>query len=301
MLTLDTIQRAPKALLHDHLDGGLRPGDDRGPRGRVRLRRPADDRSRRAGGAGSAAARIARVARAVPRDVRPHGRRHAGARRDHPGRRRMRRGPRGRRRRLRRGPQRARAVHGAGTDARRGHRRQPRGLPDRVGARRRGRPPDRDEDPRDRDAPGGPLGRGRRVRRPLARRRRRRLRHRRPRGRLSPDAPSRRLRPVRRENFHITIHAGESFGLPSIWEALQFCGAERLGPRGPDRRRHHRPRRRDGRARVDWRRSCATDASRSRCARPRTCTPAPRRRSRSTRSTCSVGCASGSRSTPTIG
>ncbi len=34
---------------------------------------------------------------------------------------------------------------------------------------------------------------------------------------------------VRRENFHITIHAGESFGLPSIWEALQLCGAERLG------------------------------------------------------------------------
>ncbi len=34
---------------------------------------------------------------------------------------------------------------------------------------------------------------------------------------------------VRRANFHITIHAGESFGLPSIWEALQFCGAERLG------------------------------------------------------------------------
>ena len=34
---------------------------------------------------------------------------------------------------------------------------------------------------------------------------------------------------IQRENFHITIHAGESFGLPSIWEALQFCGAERLG------------------------------------------------------------------------
>jgi adenosine deaminase len=34
---------------------------------------------------------------------------------------------------------------------------------------------------------------------------------------------------VRHENFHITIHAGESFGLPSIWEAVQFCGAERLG------------------------------------------------------------------------
>ena len=34
---------------------------------------------------------------------------------------------------------------------------------------------------------------------------------------------------IRHENFHITIHAGESFGLPSIWESLQFCGAERLG------------------------------------------------------------------------
>ena len=34
---------------------------------------------------------------------------------------------------------------------------------------------------------------------------------------------------VQRENFHFTIHAGEAFGLPSIWEALQWCGAERLG------------------------------------------------------------------------
>src|SRR5438093_6056500 len=34
---------------------------------------------------------------------------------------------------------------------------------------------------------------------------------------------------IRRENFHITIHAGESFGPPSIWEAVQFAGAERLG------------------------------------------------------------------------
>jgi len=34
---------------------------------------------------------------------------------------------------------------------------------------------------------------------------------------------------VAHENFHITIHAGEGFGLPSIWEALQWCGAERLG------------------------------------------------------------------------
>ncbi len=34
---------------------------------------------------------------------------------------------------------------------------------------------------------------------------------------------------VRGENAHITIHAGEAFGLPSIWEAIQWCGAERLG------------------------------------------------------------------------
>jgi adenosine deaminase len=34
---------------------------------------------------------------------------------------------------------------------------------------------------------------------------------------------------IQREDFHLTIHAGEAFGLPSIWEAVQFCNAERLG------------------------------------------------------------------------
>jgi adenosine deaminase len=34
---------------------------------------------------------------------------------------------------------------------------------------------------------------------------------------------------LKRENFHFTIHAGEAFGLPSIWEAVQYCGTERLG------------------------------------------------------------------------
>jgi adenosine deaminase len=34
---------------------------------------------------------------------------------------------------------------------------------------------------------------------------------------------------IARENFHFTIHAGEGYGIPSIWEALQICGAERLG------------------------------------------------------------------------
>ena len=34
---------------------------------------------------------------------------------------------------------------------------------------------------------------------------------------------------AQRENFHFTIHAGEAYGPASIWKALQFCGAERLG------------------------------------------------------------------------
>jgi adenosine deaminase len=34
---------------------------------------------------------------------------------------------------------------------------------------------------------------------------------------------------LQRENAHFTIHAGEAFGLPSIWQAIQWCGADRLG------------------------------------------------------------------------
>jgi adenosine deaminase len=34
---------------------------------------------------------------------------------------------------------------------------------------------------------------------------------------------------LQRESSHFTIHAGEAFGLPSIWQALQWCGADRLG------------------------------------------------------------------------
>ena len=32
-----------------------------------------------------------------------------------------------------------------------------------------------------------------------------------------------------RHNFNITIHAGEAFGRPSIWQAVQYCGAHRIG------------------------------------------------------------------------
>lgn len=34
---------------------------------------------------------------------------------------------------------------------------------------------------------------------------------------------------LKRNNMFFTIHAGEAFGLPSIWEAVQVCGATRLG------------------------------------------------------------------------
>ncbi len=34
---------------------------------------------------------------------------------------------------------------------------------------------------------------------------------------------------VQRENFSITIHAGEAFGKESIWQAIQWCGAHRIG------------------------------------------------------------------------
>ena len=34
---------------------------------------------------------------------------------------------------------------------------------------------------------------------------------------------------LRKQNSHFTIHAGEAFGLPSIWEAIQWCGTARLG------------------------------------------------------------------------
>src|SRR5881296_1418600 len=34
---------------------------------------------------------------------------------------------------------------------------------------------------------------------------------------------------IQRENFNITIHAGEAFGIESIWQAIQWCGAHRIG------------------------------------------------------------------------
>ena len=37
------------------------------------------------------------------------------------------------------------------------------------------------------------------------------------------------FRYIRQKNFNITIHAGEAFGMESIWQAIQICGAHRIG------------------------------------------------------------------------
>ena len=103
---------------------------------------------------------------------------------------------------------------------------------------------------------------------------------------------------VRRENFHTTIHAGEAFGLPSIWEAVQFCGAERLGHgvRIVDDIERSAPAKKSS---AGWPRSSATGASRWSCARRRTSAPACARPSPSTPSACCGDCGSASPSTPT--
>ncbi len=44
-----------------------------------------------------------------------------------------------------------------------------------------------------------------------------------------PDDHMLAFQNAQRENFHFTIHAGEAYGPPSIWKALQWCSAERLG------------------------------------------------------------------------
>ena len=46
------------------------------------------------------------------------------------------------------------------------------------------------------------------------------------------NPPKRHIRAfelIRTHNFNITLHAGEAFGLESIWQAIQICGAHRIG------------------------------------------------------------------------
>ena len=292
---------APKALLHDHLDGGLRPADvveiadevgHELPDRRRPTARPLVRRRR------ELAARWSATWRPSSTPSRVMQRAEAW-----PGRRRVRRGPGRRRRRLRRGAVRPRAAPDSGLDAStRSSRRSGTGSTRASAAQA---------------AAGSPI-----VVRQLvtAMRHARTLagdRRSSPCGTATTAScgfdiagaeagfpPTRHLDAfeyLQRENAHFTIHAGEAFGLPSIWEALQWCGADRLGHGvrivdDIDARRAT-----DRCSSAGSRRTSATGASRWRCARRRTCRPARRRRSPSTRSGCSPSCGSGSRSTPTTG
>ena len=227
----DLIRRAPKVLLHDHLDGGLRPPTVVELAARVRLPRPADSTHGRGPGPLVPRGGRLRLAGALPRDVRSTPSRvMQTATRSVRVAARVRRGPRGRRRGLRRGPLRARAAPRRRPDPRRGRRGGARRVPRGRAARRGGRAPDP----------------GRRAASPRCGTRPARARSPswrcgyRDRGVVGFDIagaeagfpPTRHLDAfeyLRRENFHFTIHAGEAFGLPSIWEAMQWCGADRLG------------------------------------------------------------------------
>ena len=170
MLDEATIAKAPKALLHDHLDGGLRPATvidlaaEHGYEGlpttdvdelATWFRRGADRKSLElyletfdhTFGVMQWPDAIARVAAECAEDLAADGVVYAE---------------------VRMAPE---LCTERGPDARRGGRRDARGLPDRLGPGGRGGQPDRHEAARHRDAPGRPLGRGRRMRRPLARRR----------------------------------------------------------------------------------------------------------------------------------
>ena len=118
MIRADTIRDAPKVLLHDHLDGGLRPAtviDLAREFGYAGLPTTDPDELGRCVHRG----RRSQEPGALPRGLRAHRRRDADARRDRARRLRVRRGPGGRRRGLRRGALRARAEHARRPVARR--------------------------------------------------------------------------------------------------------------------------------------------------------------------------------------
>ena len=283
-LTHDTILRMPKVLLHDHLDGGLRPATIVDLAGDVGLRRlPTTDPVELADWFHRGAAR--RDLAAVPRDLPAHRRGAADRRGAHPG---------GRASAPRTSPPTAwstpRCASHPSCTSRRASRSTRWSTPCVDGFRKgsertRHRDQARCSPPCDTTAR---LARDRRGRRPPPRRGRRRAS-------TSPAArPATRRRRhldafqlVTRENFHITIHAGEAFGLPSIWEALQFCGAERLGHgvRIVDDIAERRPT--AATSSVVSPRSSATGACRSRCApRSNVHTGVAPTRSPSTRSGC---------------
>ena len=170
---------------------------------------------------------------------------------------------------------------------------EPRGLPHRRRAGRRRRPPDRDAAPRHRDAPGRALGRGRRVRRPLARRRASSAS-------ISPG-PRRAIRrpATSRRSTTSAARTSTSRSTPASRSGCRRSGrrSSSAAPSGSATASGSSTTSRSATTArsswAGWPRSSATGGCRSRCARPRTSTPAPPRRSPSTRSTCSGGSVSG--------
>ena len=192
-LTSAMISRAPKALLHDHLDGGLRPAtvlDIAGQIGYDGL--PTTDEAELADVVPHRGPQ--RLAGALSGAVRAHRRRHADPGGAASGGVRMRGGPGRRQRRLRRGAVRARIAHGRRTVARRRGRRGAGRVRRRGEGRGRGRPSHHGALPGDGDAPCRTVARDRRAGDPVPRQGCRRLRHRRRRGRVSAHPASRRLR-----------------------------------------------------------------------------------------------------------
>ena len=227
-LTAETIVTAPKVLLHDHLDGGLRPATlvdlaartattacptDGGPRSCPLVLRVG----------------LLRIAGALPGDVRAHHGGDADPGVADPGGLGVRAGPGRGRGGLRRDQVRARTAHRAEPHAdevvqavldgvrpgppRRppaGHRIRARLLLTAMRHAARSREiaelciAFRDDEVAGFDIAGAEAG-------------------------FPPTRHLDAFEYLRRENAHFTIHAGEAFGLPSIWEALQWCGADRLG------------------------------------------------------------------------
>ena len=217
---------APKVLLHDHLDGGLRPQTIVDLAAEIGHELPADRRRRAA--ALVRRGRRLRLAGALPGDLRPHRRASCRPARRSPGS--PASAPRTWPRTASSTPRCATPPSSTssggltldevveavqeGFDA--GQRRPAGGrIVVRRCSPRCGTRPARMEIAELADR--------------LPRPRRGRLRHRRRRGGLPAHPAPRRLRVPPARERHFTIHAGEAFGLPSIWQAIQWCGADRLG------------------------------------------------------------------------
>ena len=237
--TRDQVLRAPKVLLHDHLDGGLRPATIVELAAEIGHELPADD-AEALGALVRRGGRL-RLAGALPRDLRPHRRGDAERRRRSPG------WPASA---WRTWPPTASCTPRSATPPS-STSSQGLTLDEVVAAVQEGfdegdgggRRPDRRAPAADRDAPPGPLDGDRRAGGRLARPRRGRLRHRRRRGRLPAHPAPRRVRvpPARERPLHHPRRRGVRAAVDLAGDPVVRRRPAR--PRRADHRRHHRRRR----------------------------------------------------------